>query len=359
MGISGKEPENDDYEVKEITENSIVKKFFYTNNGSGNYYSFGEHQNLVEAAAEIQKLLEHLEKSYSTTTTAGKMAITTEAISQLDNNPTLAARILNALKAGGTSAFQQFLNHPAAGFVIGALEDWYVQRKRNINTGGGNYNEHIEGNYIQGNFYAVHNYGNKTSSEQEQTFPELCKNRKSLNDYLKSVVINLKQKLGFLEIKNNIIDCNQALKIVARKTNFDMSIGFVPTRGEAFFIFAELEQVNIDSLREISHKCLNYAKSKANTSTVGGVVYNFKFPTNLCFTVALVDELNENTRRDIQTINPLKHSVDSLWYEIPIVYELNNKQLYFYEKPFDWTDYFTGEVAWKPIRKIIQAALIV
>lgn len=26
---------------------------------------------------------------------------------------------------------------------------------RNINTGGGNYNEHIEGNYIQGNYYAA------------------------------------------------------------------------------------------------------------------------------------------------------------------------------------------------------------
>jgi hypothetical protein len=31
---------------------------------------------------------------------------------------------LSALKAGGVSAFEQLLNHPAASFVIGALEDW-------------------------------------------------------------------------------------------------------------------------------------------------------------------------------------------------------------------------------------------
>ncbi|BAZ71236.1 hypothetical protein NIES4106_60330 (plasmid) [Fischerella sp. NIES-4106] len=89
-----------------------------------NVVSSQQKQSLAEAAAEIQKLLEQLEKSYPTDTTAGKMAIATETISQIDSNPTLAARILSALKAGGVSAFEQLLNHPAASFVIGALEDW-------------------------------------------------------------------------------------------------------------------------------------------------------------------------------------------------------------------------------------------
>ncbi|MBD2205599.1 hypothetical protein H6G33_24970 [Calothrix sp. FACHB-1219] len=83
-----------------------------------------ERQNLAQAAAEIQKLLEQLDKSYPSNTTVGKMAIATETINQIDSDPTLAARILSALKAGGVSAFEQFLNHPAASFVIGALEDW-------------------------------------------------------------------------------------------------------------------------------------------------------------------------------------------------------------------------------------------
>lgn len=52
------------------------------------------------------------------------MAIATQAISQIESNPNLAARILRALKASSVSAFEQFLNHPAASFVISALEDW-------------------------------------------------------------------------------------------------------------------------------------------------------------------------------------------------------------------------------------------
>jgi uncharacterized protein YpuA (DUF1002 family) len=80
--------------------------------------------NLAEVAAEIQKLLEQLEKSYPANTDDDQKAIATETISQIDSNPILAARILSALKAGSVSAFGQFLNHPAASFVIDALEDW-------------------------------------------------------------------------------------------------------------------------------------------------------------------------------------------------------------------------------------------
>ena len=90
----------------------------------GDYYAAGQPQNFAETAAEIQKLLEQLEKSYSTTTEEGKMAIATEAITQIDSNPTLVPRILSAIKSGGVSAFEQFLNHPAASFFIAALEDW-------------------------------------------------------------------------------------------------------------------------------------------------------------------------------------------------------------------------------------------
>jgi hypothetical protein len=83
-----------------------------------------QQRNLAEAAAEIQQLLENLEKSHPANTTAGKMAIATEAISQIDSNPILAAGILSVLKAEGISAFEQLLNHPAASFLVGALADW-------------------------------------------------------------------------------------------------------------------------------------------------------------------------------------------------------------------------------------------
>jgi hypothetical protein len=90
----------------------------------GNYYSAGERQTLAEAAAEIQKLLEQLDKTYSADTTASKIEVATEAIKLIDSNPALTARIISALQAGSVKAFEQFLSHPAASFVIAALEDW-------------------------------------------------------------------------------------------------------------------------------------------------------------------------------------------------------------------------------------------
>jgi len=59
----------------------------------------------------------------------------------------------------------------------------------------------------------------------------------------------------------------------------------------------------------------------------------------------------------VQQINPFKNKVDALWYEIPVIYELNNQKLYFYEKPLNWKDKLTGEIAWKEIREIIKQAL--
>ena len=88
-----------------------------------------QQQNLAEAAAEIQQLLEQLEKSYSTDTTTGKMALATEAISQIEGNPYLTTRILSALKTGSIKALEQFLSHPAASFVAGALEDWQKTKR--------------------------------------------------------------------------------------------------------------------------------------------------------------------------------------------------------------------------------------
>lgn len=87
----------------------------------GNYYN---NQSVADAAVEIQKLLEQLDKSYSTDTTLGKMQVATETIKVIENNHTLAQRVTSALKAGGVQALAQLLSHPAASFVIGALEDW-------------------------------------------------------------------------------------------------------------------------------------------------------------------------------------------------------------------------------------------
>ena len=87
-------------------------------------------QSLAQVAVEIEELLHQLEQSYPTSTTLDKMNIATEAIEHIDNNPRLAQRTLSALKAGGISALEQLLNHPAASFFIGALDDWKQNKGR-------------------------------------------------------------------------------------------------------------------------------------------------------------------------------------------------------------------------------------
>lgn len=90
----------------------------------GNYYAEGEPKSLADAATEIQALLEQLSKTYPSNTTTGKMAIATEAMERIEGDKSMSERVLSALKAGGVSAIEQLLNHPASSFVIGALEDW-------------------------------------------------------------------------------------------------------------------------------------------------------------------------------------------------------------------------------------------
>ncbi|MDJ0774116.1 MAG: hypothetical protein QNJ49_11940 [Mastigocoleus sp. MO_167.B18] len=93
-------------------------------NVEGNVNVNQANNNLSEAAAEIQQLLNQLSQTYPTNTTTEKMTVATTAIQQIENNPKLRDRIVSALKTGGIQALAQFLNHPAAAFVIGALDDW-------------------------------------------------------------------------------------------------------------------------------------------------------------------------------------------------------------------------------------------
>ena len=86
-------------------------------------------QDLKQAAAEIQSLLEQLEDTYPTDTTLGKVAIAEETVKRIDSNFQLAPRVLSAIKAGGTSALDSCLDHPAASFLIAALEDWQATKQ--------------------------------------------------------------------------------------------------------------------------------------------------------------------------------------------------------------------------------------
>jgi predicted lipid-binding transport protein (Tim44 family) len=87
-------------------------------------YTSNQKQNLVEAAAEIQKLLNQISKTHPIETTQEKMIIAAEVVEEIENSPTLKQRVASALKAGGIAALENMLTHPAAAITVAALEAW-------------------------------------------------------------------------------------------------------------------------------------------------------------------------------------------------------------------------------------------
>lgn len=83
-----------------------------------------ETPSLAEAAAEIQDLLKQLEQTAPAETMTEKMTLATQAIAQIESNPTLKQRAVAALTAGGMKAFEKAIDHPVAAFVVGAIEEW-------------------------------------------------------------------------------------------------------------------------------------------------------------------------------------------------------------------------------------------
>nr|WP_225912534.1 hypothetical protein [Nostoc flagelliforme] len=87
-------------------------------------YTPEQRQNLAEAAADIQQLLNQLGQAYPTNTPLEKQIVVTEVLKEIERNPTLKARVIGALKAGGTEALKELLDHPAVNVLLAALEGW-------------------------------------------------------------------------------------------------------------------------------------------------------------------------------------------------------------------------------------------
>lgn len=92
--------------------------------GNINNYAPEQRQNLVEAAVEIQQLLQQLEQTYPTNTQQEKQTVVREALKQIDSNPSLKARVVGTLKAGSIEAFKELINHPLVNILIASLEGW-------------------------------------------------------------------------------------------------------------------------------------------------------------------------------------------------------------------------------------------
>lgn len=83
-----------------------------------------DNNNLLEVTEEIKNILTSLKSSYPTDTTTGKMAVATKVIEQIESNPSLKHRVINAAREGGISALEKTLDTPIGAFITGAIKGW-------------------------------------------------------------------------------------------------------------------------------------------------------------------------------------------------------------------------------------------
>jgi hypothetical protein len=96
--------------MKEESKRVIhTERYFEKVEGGYHEHNYAQEQNLATAASEIQKLLDQLAQSYPNSTEATLV----QAIQvEIQRNPTLKARLINALKSGGVEALKAIFNHP-------------------------------------------------------------------------------------------------------------------------------------------------------------------------------------------------------------------------------------------------------
>ncbi|MGK7949011.1 MAG: pentapeptide repeat-containing protein [Xenococcaceae cyanobacterium] len=87
----------------------------------GTQYNSLQEKTLVEAAAEIQKLLQQLEKSNPTATEADKIAHINDETSR-----GFKRRVVAALKAAGDTAMEEFLQRPYIKVVASGIKAWML-----------------------------------------------------------------------------------------------------------------------------------------------------------------------------------------------------------------------------------------
>jgi len=96
------------------------------NNTVNTYY---EKQNLVDAAKEIQELLDQLSKAHPPKTEDDKVAIATEAFQEINHNPTLQSKVIKAVQTVGVQAFIETVNNPLALLVVSGVLTGFLRHR--------------------------------------------------------------------------------------------------------------------------------------------------------------------------------------------------------------------------------------
>lgn len=90
----------------------------------GTLNDYSSTPNLSEAAAEIQRILNHLELTNPTTTRIEQMTVVAKAVDEIDKNLGFKTQVIAALNSVGTEAFKSAINHPLAKNLVPLIEEW-------------------------------------------------------------------------------------------------------------------------------------------------------------------------------------------------------------------------------------------
>ena len=80
-------------------------------------------QDLTQAAKELQSLLNQLSQAYSNDS---NMTIGIKAIEEVESSPKLKERVVKALRAGGETALEELVDHPAVSIVVAAIRAGFL-----------------------------------------------------------------------------------------------------------------------------------------------------------------------------------------------------------------------------------------
>ncbi|HBR00672.1 MAG: hypothetical protein J7545_21840 [Roseofilum sp. SBFL] len=79
-------------------------------------------QSLADSAAEIQQLLQLLNRSYPENLPADTQAEIEVAVNGIEKNPALKERVMAALKAGGVEALKELTDNAYVNILVAAYE---------------------------------------------------------------------------------------------------------------------------------------------------------------------------------------------------------------------------------------------
>ena len=115
-----------------MEEMNMGNKVTQTHSGSGNNVAgdmnitnnYNNSQDLTQAAAEIQSLLEQLSKGRDVTNRRDKNAVVMDVMDAIEQDKSLMQKVVSALKASGIAAFDSLVDHPVASALIAGMQDW-------------------------------------------------------------------------------------------------------------------------------------------------------------------------------------------------------------------------------------------